>query len=55
VSKRLRDSLVVLVIVATSLIAVGWFLEHNILRGCFGGCGRDGCGLCSSVSNAPAS
>jgi hypothetical protein len=52
VSRPLRDWLVVLAIVAVCVVAALFFLR-NELRGCFGGCGRDGCDVGCSVSNAP--
>jgi hypothetical protein len=36
-------------------IVVGLFILRSELRGCFGGCGANGCDLGCSVSNAPGS
>jgi hypothetical protein len=49
---RLLPWAVVAVLVLASVLVV-LFLMRNELRGCFGGCGKDGCGVCGSVSNAP--
>jgi hypothetical protein len=47
-----KASLLVLAVLAVTIVVALFFLR-NELRGCFGGCGANGCGVCSSVSNAP--
>jgi hypothetical protein len=49
---RLLPWAVVAVLFFASVLVVV-FLLRNELRACFGGCGRNGCGVCGSVSNAP--
>ena len=54
---RLLDRLIPWAVVPVLVFApvlVVLFLMRNELRACFGGCGRDGCGVCGSMSNAPS-
>jgi hypothetical protein len=55
VNHPLTSRLLAVAFVVLTVIVALWFIGENVLVGCFGGCGRDGCGVCSSVSNAPGS